>query len=415
MDSWTKEQVEWMRENGNIKSNMYYNPNEGRHPPPENYGDASERDSELEQYIRGKYEYRKFIDRAAIVASKLGPSRSASSARSQTIPAKTSSLMSTETTTISPSASITDRPLVNEPQRAATTSITTNTAAATLTQPRSASQPVVAQHALNPQPQQQTGVWSDLISLQGPSANSSLPLQYSTPGVATLPTGQVLQQPSFTSTYQATNAFSQMARQGTLPTLQQSQSLNPLNPFGQTQIQPQFTAAPLNTSMSLPQLQAPRPQGQLFATAIPTQQTSLAQSPLAAPQGGYFQPQPQLSATPTGFMSSSPQPLAAMNRASPFLSTTPQLAPIPSPGQQLQMMPTGVGMGSMNPMSVSPGIGLGFGGGAPQAQLQNQAAQFQQASFVSQMMPPGHQQRQQTNPFGAGVAFGQQPQQWGGM
>ncbi|KAF7343386.1 ArfGap-domain-containing protein [Mycena venus] len=34
MDSWTKEQTENMKNNGNIKSNLFYNPNETRHPPP---------------------------------------------------------------------------------------------------------------------------------------------------------------------------------------------------------------------------------------------------------------------------------------------------------------------------------------------------------------------------------------------
>lgn len=73
LDEWTKEQVEvgifalqptmvyvdvcfihmkFMRQNGNIKSNALYNPNETRHPPPANMVD-SERDSELEKFIRG--------------------------------------------------------------------------------------------------------------------------------------------------------------------------------------------------------------------------------------------------------------------------------------------------------------------------------------------------------------------------
>jgi stromal membrane-associated protein len=39
---------------GNSKSNSIYNPNEIRNPPPPNLEDT-ERDSELEQYIRCKY------------------------------------------------------------------------------------------------------------------------------------------------------------------------------------------------------------------------------------------------------------------------------------------------------------------------------------------------------------------------
>ena len=42
-----------MKSMGNIKSNAIHNPNELRHPPPPNLED-SERDSEIEQYIRCK-------------------------------------------------------------------------------------------------------------------------------------------------------------------------------------------------------------------------------------------------------------------------------------------------------------------------------------------------------------------------
>ncbi|PWN20779.1 ArfGap-domain-containing protein [Microstroma glucosiphilum] len=62
LDEWTKEQVERMREYGNEKSNAYYNPDEKRNRPPANVGDG-ERDSEVERFIRNKYEFRKFIDR----------------------------------------------------------------------------------------------------------------------------------------------------------------------------------------------------------------------------------------------------------------------------------------------------------------------------------------------------------------
>lgn len=54
MDSWSKEQVEVMKGNGNIKSNDLYNPDEIKHPPPTNMID-SERDSELEKYIRCEF------------------------------------------------------------------------------------------------------------------------------------------------------------------------------------------------------------------------------------------------------------------------------------------------------------------------------------------------------------------------
>ncbi|CAO1618027.1 unnamed protein product [Sympodiomycopsis kandeliae] len=62
LDEWSKEQVERMKEYGNLKSNSYYNPNEKRNRPPTNVDDY-ERDNELEKFIRNKYEFRRFMDR----------------------------------------------------------------------------------------------------------------------------------------------------------------------------------------------------------------------------------------------------------------------------------------------------------------------------------------------------------------
>jgi len=70
MDVWPNEQLEviciinmsevnpnhglqTMKSMGNVKSNAIYNPNELRHPPPPNLEDT-ERDSEIEQYVRGE-------------------------------------------------------------------------------------------------------------------------------------------------------------------------------------------------------------------------------------------------------------------------------------------------------------------------------------------------------------------------
>ncbi|KAH9819281.1 putative GTPase activating protein for Arf-domain-containing protein [Melampsora americana] len=59
LDSWTKEQVERMRSIGNIKANMQWNPNAAKNPPPTDL-EESERDSQLERYIRKKYESAQF-------------------------------------------------------------------------------------------------------------------------------------------------------------------------------------------------------------------------------------------------------------------------------------------------------------------------------------------------------------------
>ncbi|WWC92082.1 uncharacterized protein L201_007036 [Kwoniella dendrophila CBS 6074] len=55
LDTWTREQIVHMREIGNIISNQTFNPNEKLNPPPPSYG-HDERDSEIEKYIRKKYE-----------------------------------------------------------------------------------------------------------------------------------------------------------------------------------------------------------------------------------------------------------------------------------------------------------------------------------------------------------------------
>ncbi|CAE6515705.1 unnamed protein product [Rhizoctonia solani] len=68
LDAWTKEQVESVKNMGNTASNAKWNPNESRHPPPTNM-EESERDSEMEKYIRAKYETKKFIDRKPATSS----------------------------------------------------------------------------------------------------------------------------------------------------------------------------------------------------------------------------------------------------------------------------------------------------------------------------------------------------------
>ncbi|KAG8942148.1 hypothetical protein FRC04_003838 [Tulasnella sp. 424] len=62
LDTWTKEQVESMKNMGNTKANELYNPDPLRNPPPTNMEDG-ERDSEIETYIRNKYQYKAFMKR----------------------------------------------------------------------------------------------------------------------------------------------------------------------------------------------------------------------------------------------------------------------------------------------------------------------------------------------------------------
>ncbi|KAH8829212.1 hypothetical protein DL96DRAFT_1679653 [Flagelloscypha sp. PMI_526] len=164
MDAWTKEQVERMREMGNLNSNAIFNPNETRFPPPPNTVDP-ERDSELELYIRNKYEYKKFFDRGALVAAKLGPSRSASSVKQKTPspapPARKEPSpappvkQSQAPPAAQPSSSAPPNGLVSAPPR------------------------VSSQNAqLNPP---QGSVWNDLVSIQTTVSSGNLPLQVLSP------------------------------------------------------------------------------------------------------------------------------------------------------------------------------------------------------------------------------------------
>ncbi|KAI9464001.1 hypothetical protein BJY52DRAFT_1250923 [Lactarius psammicola] len=179
MDVWTKEQVENMRQLGNIKSNQTYNPDEVRNPPPTNMIDA-ERDSELEKFIRDKYEFKRFVgrvDRSAVVAAHLGPSRSAASVKSSASSSSFSNMLRSQTL---PPAKHSLPSATSAPASPARAPTLPPSAPAGTTMTRSVSQPMSPQTQLQP-PQPPIGVWSDLASLQGSTGTSTLPLQYLSP------------------------------------------------------------------------------------------------------------------------------------------------------------------------------------------------------------------------------------------
>jgi stromal membrane-associated protein len=64
LDTWSREHIQTLRSIGNNASNAIYNPNEQKNPPPTST-DSSERDSEMEKYIRRKYEVGAFKAGAA--------------------------------------------------------------------------------------------------------------------------------------------------------------------------------------------------------------------------------------------------------------------------------------------------------------------------------------------------------------
>ncbi|KAK0469071.1 uncharacterized protein EV420DRAFT_1492337 [Desarmillaria tabescens] len=303
MDSWTKEQVENMKNMGNVKSNAIFNPNEIRHPPPPSLMDP-ERDSELEQYIRSKYEYKRFLDKSALVASKLGPSRSARSIspRPQTTPLE------------KPSPT---PPNVSRPSTAALPQ-----------QSRSASQPMISTVQTRPvvQPQQQQqqqqqpqgGVWADLISLQTPSVSSSLPLQYQAPPQ---------QIPSFATSASLPTLNTQLSgfhMTGFQPTMGTGMGMG-LNPFHQ-QLQytnpfPQQSFTPQQSVNNPFPQQNFVPQQQQYFPGQPSMQSPGIQvfAPTPQQQGQFSPASPMVMSNTPQLMSTTPQ----------LMSTTPQLTPSP--------------------------------------------------------------------------------------
>ncbi|GLB39760.1 putative GTP-ase activating proteins for the small GTPase, ARF [Lyophyllum shimeji] len=433
MDVWTKEQVEHMKSMGNVKSNAIYNPNEIRHPPPPNLVD-SERDSELETYIRSKYEFKRFMDRSAFVSSKLGPSKSASSVTSN----GSSRSVSSPLTSTEPPA---PRPSTTIPSNQISTPRPTATATPAVAPTRSVSQPLsAAQPSSKPaaaKPTQPTngadppnGVWTDLISLQTPSSSSSLPLQYQMPtqnSVTPQPNGfSATMAPYQSSIGTGVNPFQQQH----LPSNPYSQQIYPT---------PGMQPAPFSPAATLNHQQA------YFANQAQVQTPTSA--PAAQPQTSYFQPQPQqaalqiqvpnpgqamfasantqgsfmsappthghfLSSSPAGqqqFQTHSPQPQSMMSGTPQpqILSTTPQPqmqmqmmgqpGPFVSPSPQLQQQPMGMGMAGQQ-FQMQQGF---FVAGAPQPQMGMQPqAQFGGFQGTSQ-------------PFAAGGFAG--GQQWGAL
>ncbi|KAG1752082.1 hypothetical protein EDB19DRAFT_1628154 [Suillus lakei] len=189
LDAWTKEQVEVMKQNGNIKSNALYNPDEARHPPPTNMMEA-ERDSDIEKFIRAKYEFKWFINcKPSKFVPPARPSSNAVTIRPKSTPTMDPAPFKRKSSPIPPPV----------PAKNATRGGTgafnllpgALSSGSTPVQPaRSISQPLHTPSSSAPM-QKPSGsqVWDDLISLQGPSQFSSLPLQYQSqnPGFSSLP------------------------------------------------------------------------------------------------------------------------------------------------------------------------------------------------------------------------------------
>lgn len=395
LDAWTKEQVQRMKEAGNNKSNHMYNPNEARHPPPTNLVDG-ERDSELEVYIRSKYQFKRFLGKYG--ESNTKPSET-TTVSSDGITGSASSSLASKNNGVSQNQSIV--PSTSMPAR--TTSQTTEKPSLS-SPPQNSATP----SAVNGTTQSAgTGVWADLVSIQGPGQNSSLPLQIQMPaaprqqllqtGVEAYPTGigvtttsfqQQQPQSGMTAYTSATTAlaaqqsmaFSTVQPPLTVPVVSpQPQFLHP---------QPQqpgamnvFGTAGMN-GMSAGYLSTPPPMGgpHVFTSSSPSIQQRIMPGP---------QPQQMM-------LSTTPQlPSMALQPTMPISSTTPQpLMPPPNttiqstgqylvPGLQRPTIttPTGVSAGMVTNMGTGAIQGSAF---VPMTQPQTQVANLTGQPYLQQ-------------------------------
>jgi stromal membrane-associated protein len=363
----------------------------------------------------GKYEFKRFIARSTVETSRPEPTQALSNQlppapQTKTAPARFMSVAPQslhpprgDSLGYRPSTSSGGKPTVSKPSQ---------------TQPnRSVSQPLPSQpptHAPPPPPKPSNPVWDDLISLQGPSASSSLPLQFQPNSQPSAPSQPMLisnanpiglqmtnpatfSQPSgglgMGSTHTGVGMDPSIGIGGTNPFQQQQSNFTTTaflpasgpspgpNPFPQSYLSPGMTAAanPFAgmSGQSMPQSSPFHSQIQPFSQTAAAQQFQASLQSQSQSQS-YFQPQPQPAQQQAPQQPFGQQP-------SPFATQQP------SPYGQQQPSPFG--------QQPSP-----FGH-QPSPQLQQPPQQQQQ-----QMLSPG-------NPFGV---WQQQPggysgQQWGGM
>ncbi|KAG8800172.1 hypothetical protein FRB91_007587, partial [Serendipita sp. 411] len=204
MDQWTKEQIDSMRTTGNLNSNAMYNPTEVE--PPVNLHD-SERDSELEKYIRNKYQFRKFInlrkDNRATGASSSSRSSAHDSGRAEEGRQRARELL-----TATP-ARASSSPQVDPPRKASPALTTKSPAPPTVSPAPPTPSPSLPTTQTTQQPPLQMLAPSPQPPLQVLATFNQPPLQIlSQPILASPPPGMILTQtglmPMTTGVYQTT-------------------------------------------------------------------------------------------------------------------------------------------------------------------------------------------------------------------
>lgn len=283
LDAWTKEQVEAMKQNGNIKSNAFYNPDEARHPPPTNMMEA-ERDSEIEKFIRAKYEFKWFMNcKPSKFVPPARPFSDAATTRPKSTPAMDPAPFNRKSSPSPPPV-----PAKNTTHVGAGASHFALPLGSTPVQPtRSISHPLPTPSPSAPvQKLSGSQLWDDLISLQGPSQTSSLPLQYqshSQPHPMPLAQTTLDVPPTLFSTFQGSHMMP-----SSMSSMNNTTSVTPMHTVAasattvaspQISFQHQFSGYPSSNTLNAfpPQMRAEVLSGTPAAAPLP-QQNYFAQS-----------------------------------------------------------------------------------------------------------------------------------------
>jgi len=342
------------------------------------------------------------MDKSALVASKLGPSRSASliTPRSVTSPTTSTATKAPAPATTSSSKSHTLPSLSQTPQYPSTLQPQNPT--------RSVSQPVLPLTQTSTSTSNQGGVWDDINSLvSAPSQNSSLPLQYQT--TSSFANAHATQQPYVHGAMGSNGYPVGVTSMGTGINPFQPQNLG-VNPFAAPQGSPFAPQPPMSS---------PSPQFQPSLGSVQGMGSTMVQSttPITnqQPSASFYQPQPQGSMqipssqnflTPSPSQPFVPSPLGQSQFLTPSPSqqfpshvSQPQMQPQMQPSQpathgQFSYQNSTAAQPQMQ-FSSSSGQGQFLGMTTMQMQQQQQQLQQQQQQRLQQQLQQQQQQQLQ--------------------
>lgn len=320
MDVWTKEQIDSIKTTGNKNSNAIYNPTNV--DPPVNLHD-SERDSELEKFIRNKYQYKRFMNlgndsisrgstsrieegrtKAREMLNVAAPERTSTSPQ----PRKASPALTTKSPAVSP-APPTPSPSLPAPVAAAQA-------------------PIKIEHAPSPQPPLQMLAQPSQPPLQilTPEANLALqsmqtgmqaayqPLMYTGVGMAPVPIQSL---PNGNPVWQDMAAL----QSGPAMPVYQTQPLVPTMAYNMTGAVPTPTGYPVQaagvpwTNTGAMPMQAPLVPS--YTAGMPLQYAQTGYTPIQPQfqqqQPQVQQPQPQTLYVQNGVIMQQPSPLQSSN------------------------------------------------------------------------------------------------------